>query len=277
MSLFDYFNYPFFNYALIGILLIAVSAAMIGTYIISRRMVSICGGITHACFGGLGLGYFFGLNPIFMAAVFAVLSSVGVEWMSTHFRFREDSAIAVVWALGMAIGVLFVFLTPGFVPELNTFLFGNITTISLSDIIAFAVFTVVLAIFFALRFRTIVACAFDRDFAQVIGLPVKFITYAMTVLVAVCIVLTIRLVGVMLLMSMLSLPIITAEIFYTRFRSIMLCSIGISAASGILGIFIGAMVDVPCSAVIVLLMATVFVMGRVIKAVIDRRNHQSGD
>jgi zinc transport system permease protein len=250
---------------------------MIGTYIISRRMVSICGGITHACFGGLGLGYFFGLNPIFMAAVFAVLSSVGVEWMSTHFRFREDSAIAVVWALGMAIGVLFVFLTPGFVPELNTFLFGNITTISLSDIIAFAVFTVVLAIFFALRFRTIVACAFDRDFAQVIGLPVKFITYAMTVLVAVCIVLTIRLVGVMLLMSMLSLPIITAEIFYTRFRSIMLCSIGISAASGILGIFIGAMVDVPCSAVIVLLMATVFVMGRVIKAVIDRRNHQSGD
>jgi zinc transport system permease protein len=277
MSLFDYFNYPFFNYALIGILLIAVSAAMIGTYIISRRMVSICGGITHACFGGLGLGYFFGLNPIFMAAVFAVLSSVGVEWMSTHFRFREDSAIAVVWALGMAIGVLFVFLTPGFVPELNTFLFGNITTISLSDIIAFAVFTVVLAIFFALRFRTIVACAFDRDFAQVIGLPVKFITYAMTVLVAVCIVLTIRLVGVMLLMSMLSLPIITAEIFYTRFRSIMLCSIGISAASGILGIFIGAMVDVPCSAVIVLLMATVFVMGRLIKAVIDRRNHQSGD
>jgi zinc transport system permease protein len=223
------------------------------------------------------LGYFFGLNPIFMAAVFAVLSSVGVEWMSTHFRFREDSAIAVVWALGMAIGVLFVFLTPGFVPELNTFLFGNITTISLSDIIAFAVFTVVLAIFFALRFRTIVACAFDRDFAQVIGLPVKFITYAMTVLVAVCIVLTIRLVGVMLLMSMLSLPIITAEIFYTRFRSIMLCSIGISAASGILGIFIGAMVDVPCSAVIVLLMATVFVMGRLIKAVIDRRNHQSGD
>jgi zinc transport system permease protein len=277
MSLFDYFNYPFFNYALIGILLIAVSAAMIGTYIISRRMVSICGGITHACFGGLGLGYFFGLNPIFMAAVFAVLSSVGVEWMSTHFRFREDSAIAVVWALGMAIGVLFVFLTPGFVPELNTFLFGNITTISLSDIIAFAVFTVVLAIFFALRFRTIVACAFDRDFAQVIGLPVKFITYAMTVLVAVCIVLTIRLVGVMLLMSMLSLPIITAEIFYTRFRSIMLCSIGISAASGILGIFIGAMVDVPCSAVIVLLMAMVFVMGRLIKAVIDRRNHQSGD
>jgi zinc transport system permease protein len=277
MSLFDYFNYPFFNYALIGILLIAVSAAMIGTYIISRRMVSICGGITHACFGGLGLGYFFGLNPIFMAAVFAVLSSVGVEWMSTHFRFREDSAIAVVWALGMAIGVLFVFLTPGFVPELNTFLFGNITTISLSDIIAFAVFTVVLAIFFALRFRTIVACAFDRDFAQVIGLPVKFITYAMTVLVAVCIVLTIRLVGVMLLMSMLSLPIITAEIFYTRFRSIMLCSIGISAASGILGIFVGAMVDVPCSAVIVFMMAMVFVMGRVIKAVIDRRNHQSGD
>lgn len=178
-------DYPFFVRALWGVVLIAVSAAMIGTYIITRRLVAISGGITHACFGGLGLGYFLGINPVVMASVFAVGSSVGVEWMSRRLRLREDSAIAVVWALGMAVGVLFVFLTPGYVPELNSFLFGNILTINDGDLMSFGVFTALLLGFFVWKYRQIVACAFDRDFAQVTGLPVRFITYTMTVFVAV--------------------------------------------------------------------------------------------
>lgn len=93
-------------------------------------MVSISGGVTHACFGGLGLGYYLGISPVLMAGVFAVAASMAVEWLAQNHRVREDSAIAVVWALGMAVGVLFVFLTPGYVPELNAFLFGNILTIS---------------------------------------------------------------------------------------------------------------------------------------------------
>ena len=115
----EYLDYAFFQQAIAGVALISVCAAIIGTYIISRRMVAISGGITHACFGGLGLGYFLGMSPIAMAAVFAVVSALGVDWLSRRFRVREDSAIAVVWALGMALGVLFVFLTPGYVPELN--------------------------------------------------------------------------------------------------------------------------------------------------------------
>ena len=161
----DYLQYAFFRNAVIGILIISVAAAMIGTYIITRRMVSITGGITHACFGGLGLGYYLGISPVFMAAVFAVTSSMGVEWIASRYRIREDSAIAVIWSLGMALGILFVFLTPGYVPELNGFLFGNILTIGTSDLWAFAAYTVVLVIFFALFRRTIIACAFDSDFA----------------------------------------------------------------------------------------------------------------
>ena len=155
--------------------LISVSAAMIGTYIITRRLVAISGGVTHACFGGLGLGYYLGVSPVLMAGAFAVVSSVGVEWMSSRFRLRGDSVIAVVWAIGMAIGVIFVFMTPGYVPELNSFLFGNILTITAPDVIVFAVFTLVLALFFAVCYDSIVICAFDRDFASVIHLPVKFI------------------------------------------------------------------------------------------------------
>lgn len=259
-------DYPFFRLALFGVIIISVAAAVIGTYIITRRMVAICGGITHACFGGLGLGYFLGMNPIVMAAVFAIASSLGVEWMSSRIRLREDSAIAVIWALGMAIGVLFVFLTPGYVPELNSFLFGNILTITWSDIVAFAVFTVALLAFLAVYFRQIVMCAFDRDFARVSGLPVTIINTVMTVMVALCIVLTIRLVGVMLLMSMLSLPMMTAETFVQRFGALIRWSVIISMLACIAGLFISAVIDVPASAIIVIIMTIIFIIARLIKA-----------
>ncbi|MGM9862456.1 MAG: metal ABC transporter permease, partial [Muribaculaceae bacterium] len=267
MQIFELFDYPFFVNALIGVVLISISAAIIGTYIISRRLVAISGGVTHACFGGLGLGYFLGINPVVMAAVFAVASSAGVEWLSSRYNVREDSAIAVVWSLGMAVGVLFVFLTPGYVPELNSFLFGNILTISVGDLLLFGGYTAVLVAFFALHYRHIIACAFDRDFAATRGLPVKFTSYAMTVMVAVCIVLTIRLVGIMLLMSVFSLPMMTAEIFSQRYSRMTLISVGIALVAGVSGLMLGTIVDVPCSAIIVIILAVIFVVSRLIKAI----------
>lgn len=266
----QYIQYDFFVQALIGVLLLSVCSAVIGTYIISRRLVAISGGITHACFGGLGLGYFLGISPVFTAALFAVGSSVGIEELSRRYNLREDSAIAVIWALGMALGVLFVFMTPGYVPELNGFLFGNILTVSRGDLVVFGVYAAVLAAFFLWKRRTIVAVAFDRDFAEVSGLPVRFVTYVMTVLVAVCIVLTIRLVGVMLLMSMMSLPIISAEVFSHRFTPLMLISAAISVLASVAGLFLSTVIDVPCSALIVLLLAAVFIVFKV-AALVARR------
>ncbi len=260
----EIFDYDFFRNALTGVILISIASAVIGTYIVTRRLVSISGGVTHACFGGLGLGYYLGWNPLFGAALFAIASSLGVQWMSSRHRVREDSAIAVIWALGMAIGTLFIFLTPGYVPELNTFLFGNILTISSSDIWAFAIFTVVLIIFMAAFFKKIVICAFDPDFAAVKQLPVMFISTAMTVLVAVCIVLTIRLVGVMLLMSMLALPQMTAETFCHRFKTIMFLSIAISLLCSLAGLFLATVIEVPCSALIVLTMTAAYIIARLI-------------
>lgn len=257
-------DYPFFRNALWGLIIINIEAAMIGTYIISRRLVAISGGITHACFGGLGLGYFLGVNPIAMAAAFAVASSLGVETLSSRYRIRQDSAIAVIWAIGMAVGVIFVFLTPGYVPELNSFLFGNILTVSSSDLALFAGYTLLLALFFALFFRKIIAVAFDRDFARVSGLPVTFITTVMTVLVALCIVLTIKLVGIMLLMSVLSLPQLVAELFCKRFRSIMIASGIIGVSGSVIGLFLSAYIDVPCSALIVAVYAAMFVIAKII-------------
>ncbi|MBQ2371161.1 MAG: metal ABC transporter permease, partial [Muribaculaceae bacterium] len=134
-------GYPFFQNALIGVIIISIASALIGTYITTRRMTFISGGVTHACFGGLGLGYYLGISPVLTAAVFAVISSLGVEWLSKRRSVRKDSAIAVIWALGMAIGIMFIFMTEGYVPELNSFLFGSVLTITRSDLWLFGGFT----------------------------------------------------------------------------------------------------------------------------------------
>lgn len=261
----DIFAYKFFINALIGISIISIASAIIGTYIVTRRMVSISGGITHACFGGLGLGYYLGISPVLMASVFAVAASLFVETLSQKWKVREDSAIAVVWALGMAIGVIFIFMTPGYVPELTSFLFGNILTINTGDIILFACYTAVLVIFFSLYFKTIVAVAFDRDFARISGLPVTAISLTMTVLIALCIVLTIKLVGIMLLMSMLSLPQMIAENFFHKYKSIMLASVAISLIGSLTGLFLSVAINVPCSALIVAVFAAMFFITKIIK------------
>ena len=231
----EYLQYGFFQRALVAVVLLSISAGIIGTYIISRRLVAICGGITHACFGGLGLGYFLGVSPILMAGAFA---------------------------LSVALGVLFVFLTPGYVPELNAFLFGNILTVGKADILSFGVFTAATVAFYLWQSRKIVAVAFDRDFAAVAGLPVRMINYTMTVLVAICIVLTIRITGIMMLMSVLSLPMITAEVFCHRFRILAVASGALSLLSCVGGLLLSTLIDVPCSVLIVLLMVGLFAGAR---------------
>lgn len=274
----DLFRYDFFIHALIGVAIIAIASAIIGTYIFARRLVAIAGGITHACFGGLGLGYFLGWNPIVTAGLFAVGSSLSVDWMSSRQKVREDSAIAVIWSMGMAVGVLFVFLTPGYVPELNSFLFGNILTITPGDIIVFAVYTLLLGVFVAARFKVIIAVAFDRDFARINGLPVTLISTLMSVFTAIGIVLIIRLVGVMLLMSMLSLPQMIAETRYHRMAPLMWASAGISLACCVGGLLATAYINVPCSALIVIIMAVVYIIARIAAStrdsLVNRRRRQ---
>ena len=187
-------QYTFFQNALLGSLFTAIVCGVVGTYVVSRRLVFISGGITHASFGGLGLGFYLGMNPILTAMAFAVLSAFGVEWMSKSQQIREDSAIAGIWSLGMALGVIFTFLTPGFAPNLSAYLFGNILTITQADIIASAALAVLLLLLFFLFGREILYVAFDANFARTQGLPVRFIEYVMMCFIAIAIVLSIRMV-----------------------------------------------------------------------------------
>ncbi len=260
-------SYSFFQNALLGVLFVSIAAGIIGTYVVSRRMVFITGGITHACFGGLGLGFFLGINPIAMAAVFAIAAATGVEWMATRQNVRQDSAIGVIWALGMALGTLFIFLSPGYVPELTSFLFGNVLTITSTDIILFAAYLVVLLAFFAVFYPQILLCAFDPDFAATRRLRVSAINLAMTIMIAICIVLTIRLIGIMLLMSLLTMPQMIAEMFTNRFHHMMIISSLVSIACSVLGIFCSYWIAVPASATIVLTLVVAYAVARVIRTI----------
>ena len=127
----------------------------------SRRLVFISGGITHASFGGLGIGFYWGLNPIFSAMIFSVFSAFGIKWLSDKQGVREDSAIAVFWSLGMAIGIMLTFLTPGYAPNLSEYLFGNILTITQTDIVLLVIFSVILFLFFIVNYYAIVFVSFD--------------------------------------------------------------------------------------------------------------------
>ncbi len=244
-------------YAMVGVILISIASAIIGTYIVTRRMVFITGGITHACFGGLGLGYYLGVSPMAMASAFAVGGALGVDRLSSNGA-RRDSAIAVIWALGMALGILFIFMTEGYVPELNTFLFGNVLTITSTDLWLFAGFTAALILFYLFFFRLIVTVSFDADFARTRNLPVKAISFLMTVFVGIAIVLTIRMIGIMLLMSLVSLPQMISEKMTRNYLPLMLTSIGVSLAGCLGGLWIAYAINVPASAAIVILLVLLY-------------------
>ena len=260
--MFDILQYTFFQNALWAVLLIGIAGGIIGTYIVTRRMVFITGGITHASFGGLGIGLYLGISPTLGALLFAVGSALGVGWLSRRGTVREDSAIATLWALGMAVGIICIFKTPGYAPGLNEFLFGNILTVTSSDLGWFALYTASLLLLSGLFYRSLIAVAFDRDFAFTRRLPVRLIDYTMVVMVSLCVVLTIRLVGIMLLLSMLTSPQMTVELFTRHYRTILWGSGLLTVAGGVSGLWLAYLLDVPSGAWIVFLLIAVYAVAR---------------
>lgn len=264
----DILQYTFFQNAIWASLLIAVACGIVGTYIVSRRIVFISGGITHASFGGLGIGFYSGIDPVLSALGFAVLSAFGVEYLSRsgdYKRIREDSVIAAVWSLGMAIGVIFIFLTPGYTPNLSAYLFGNILTVSKTDILWMALLSVVLVIVYLLGKKIIVYTAFDRDFARTQGLPVRFVEYMMMLFIAATIVLSIRLIGIMLLMSLVTIPQMTANMFTSDYNKITVASCILGFIGCISGLFLSYFFNIPSGAFIILVLISLFLMAKLLK------------
>lgn len=265
--MFDLLDYTFFQHALLGSLFASIACGIIGTYIVTRRLVFISGGITHASFGGIGLGLYVGISPVLSAGIFAVLSAFGVEWLSKHSDMREDSAIAVFWTLGMAIGIIFSFLAPGFIPDLSTYLFGNILTVTIADIWILAVLSILLVIFFSLFLDAIVGIAFDREYARSQQIPVVLFEYILMMFVALTIVASLRMVGIVLVISLLTLPQMTANLFTNSFKKMMLWSIAIGFISCVGGLLMSYQLQVPSGAAIIFFSILVYALCKVGKSV----------
>lgn len=274
-NLFALFNFGFFRNAFLAAFIASVTCGIIGTYIVSRRIVFISGGITHASFGGIGMGYYFGFNPIAGAIVFGILSALGIEFFTKRANLREDSAIAMLWSLGMALGVIFIFLTPGYAPNLMSYLFGNILTVSKNELIYLLILAVFIIGFFLIFYRMIIFVSFDEEFALTNNAPVRLFNALLISLVALTIVLNIRVVGIILVMSLLTIPQAIANLFTKRFDIMMIYSIVFGFLGSLTGLTLSYIYDIPSGAAIIFTLVVFYGLIKIIflisgKAILNR-------
>ena len=256
----DIFQYDFIVKGLLGAIFASITAGLAGTYIVSKRMVFLSGGITHASFGGIGIGYFAGINPVIGAAVFGIMAALGVEFLSVKQRIREDSAIGILWAFGMAIGIIFIYITPGYSPNLMSYLFGSILTVTNADIFALAIMSVILILYFSIFYRTILYISFDEVFARTYSSYVDLFKYFTTSLVALTIVLNIRMAGVVLVLSLLTIPPNIALIFTKVYIKVVLWSVVAGFIGTAAGYTISYFVGIPVGATIIFTLVVIWVL-----------------
>lgn len=261
----------FFQNALWAAVLSALVCGIIGAYVVVRRIVFISGGITHASFGGLGLGLYLGINPIFTAGITAVLAALGISTMSQSARMREDSAIASIWALGMALGVLFMTLTPGYTSGLSSYLFGNILLVSQQDLLGLLIMAIIVIALFSIYYRPILYSIFDADYARTRGIQTRRWDRLMLILAALSMVLSIRLVGIMLLLSLLSIPQSIMLLFSSDFKCVIMGSVVISLIANLSGLFASALLGhIPTGILIILILFVLLALAHLGKAIQKR-------
>ena len=231
--------------AFVACLLSAITCGIVGSYVVARRMVFLSGGITHASFGGLGLAIYAGFNPLVGALLFASVASVGVEFASRRGRIREDSAIGIIWSVGMALGALFMSLTPGYAVELPSYLFGSISLVDGGDIKWLAALMVVVVVGALLLGRKIMYVTFDEEYARSQGLPVSLIAYIMSVVVAITIVLSIKVMGIVLLMSLVTIPTVVANTLTKDYRTITLLAVITALVCNVAGFVMSYEIELP--------------------------------
>lgn len=248
----DVMQYAYLRHALWACLLSGIVCGIVGTYVVCRRMVFLSGGITHASFGGLGIAFYFGANPILGATLFAVLSALGIEWASQRGRIREDSAIGIIWSVGMAVGALFMALRPGYTSgDLSNYLFGSIITVTTWDVRALALLAAVILIGTALWLRPIMYAAFDREFAASQGIPTQLLSYVMSAMIALAIVLSIRIMGIVLLLSLLTMPVAIVDTLTKSYRKLVLFAPLTAMTGSVAGLVASYEAEVPPGAAII--------------------------
>lgn len=248
-------DYAFARNALAAVVLLGVMSGVVGSYIVVRRMVFSAGGITHASFGGLGLAYYAGFDPTLGALAFAVATALGINVATERGDVRPDSAIAMLWSLGMAVGVIFLSLTPGYAPNLMGYMFGDILAVGTPDLVASGVAALLCVALTVVFYRPLLYTSFDPTYAQIAGWRPRIVSSVASVVMAIAISLSIKAVGIILVLSVFTIPQTIALTFCHSLPRVMTWSGVIALAGCTAGLLLSFVFDLPTGAVITALLS----------------------
>jgi len=255
---FEIFGYHFMQNALLAGLLASIACGIIGAYVVSKKIVFISGGIAHASFGGIGLGYFMGINPVLGATGFSLIAAIAMGMTSRRTRLPEDTVIGMLWATGMALGAIFISLTPGYTTNLFSYLFGNILTVPDSELLLIFILDIIILTVVALLYKEFLAVSFDEEYSTVIGMPTEKIYLTMLCLIALTVVVMIRVVGIILVIALLTIPASLARQFTHDMKKMMALSVIFSAIFTFVGLLLSYWLDLASGATVIITSVIIF-------------------
>lgn len=251
-------QFEFMRNALLAGVLVSLAAGIIGVYVVLNRVTILSGGIAHAAYGGVGMAYYFGFDPLVGGIVFSLIASLLMNIVQRRARQRTDMLIGVMWAVGMAIGILFVDRSPGYKVDLMSYLFGSLLAVSPGEIYIIVVLDcIVLLTVFAL-YRSLLAISYDETFAIVRGVPVNIISLILTALIALVIVMMMRVVGLILVIALLTLPAAIANHFTRDMRKMMALASGLGILFSVSGLWLSYRYNLTSGATIILVAGAVY-------------------
>jgi zinc transport system permease protein len=246
--------------ALIAAVLVSIACGVVGSYVVIKRIVSLSGAISHAAFGGVGLGYFLGINPVLAAIPFSIISAMAIGGVRQITNISEDTGIGILWSVGMAIGVIFINLTPGYAPDLFSYLFGSILTVNNTDLYIMLILDLIIITTVYLFRREFLAVSFDEEFSKVIGLHSLLIYMLLLALVALSVVVLIKVVGVILLIALFTIPAAISKQYTYNLRKLMILATVVGIILTSVGLILSYIFNLASGATIVMVLAAAFVI-----------------
>ncbi len=264
------FSYAFLQHALAAALLVSVACGIMGTIIIEKKMVMMSGGIAHTAFGGIGLGYFLQIEPIYTALFFSIASSLGIAAIKRNTSTSSDALIGMFWPLGMALGIIFIALSPGYPPDISSYLFGDILTVATQDLWFMISLDILIILTVGLNINLVNAYLFDEDFSTALGLNMRLVDYMIFVLIAITVVVIIRVVGIILILALLCVPPTIARMFSYNLFKIMGLSMVLGALFCLCGLWASYALGISSGASIVIVAVSAYVLLSAGRAAVSR-------
>lgn len=258
-------QYDFIQNALIAGILISISAGIIGSLVVVNRLTFLTGGIAHSSYGGIGLAIYLGIPVLFGATIFAIITAVIIAMLTLKNRNRADSVIGLMWAFGMALGIIFVDITPGYNVDLMSYLFGSIIAVSSGDVLYMTILDIFIISIVMIFYKQILAVSYDSEFASLRGINTKFFYTLILILASLCVVAAIKAVGLILVIALLTIPTYLAESFASRLSTMMILSSALATLFTIIGLAISYYYDISSGASIIISAVVILTIVKLIK------------